>query len=198
MKRPIAHRPVALFTAGLFVLGCATILELDGYDDALALLCQCPGFESVQDCAPSASKRLAFASDTEQKVWLEGFQARQCGIVCDRAAECYGNVPSCQDKRSGCECCSWTDDKLTCTDGTCAVCRTCSEVASGSGDGSVCVTGNALVGDLRRCACEMCPDDCAKFCQGTGNLGSNFSNACGNCLSGSCDSLLTTCKADKP
>jgi hypothetical protein len=198
VKRSLGRRPVLLFVAGLFAVGCATMLELDGYDDAVTLLCQCPGFETVEDCADDANKRLAVGSDGDRREWLDEFQDKQCGNVCDRAAECYGAVPGCQEKRAGCECCSWTDDKLTCTTGICAACRTCSDVATGSGSGGVCVTGNAILGDLRRCACEACPDDCATFCQGTGDLGTDFVSACSDCLGGTCQSLLTACKSDKP
>lgn len=174
------------------------MLELDGYDHAITLICQCPGFESLQDCAGSANKRLSFANDTEREAWLRVFQDKQCGVSCDRADECYGDVPACREKRTGCECCSWNDDKLTCTTGTCESCRTCSEVARDSGSGNVCVTGNALLGELRRCACEACPDECTKVCQGTGHLSNNGSDACSKCLGGACQPALAACLADAP
>jgi hypothetical protein len=198
VKRAAVRRPASLFIAGLWAVGCATMLELDGYDDAVTLLCQCPGFETIDDCIGRANKRLQFASDAERQNWLEEFKDKQCGVVCDRADECYESIPSCQEKRSGCECCSWNDGKLSCTGGTCTTCRTCSEVATTIGDGNVCVTGHALYGELRQCACAECSSECGDFCQGTGVLQANLSDLCSTCLSGACSASLTACTADKP
>jgi hypothetical protein len=198
VKRVIARRPVGLFILGLFVIGCASIVGLDGYDDAVTLLCQCPGFESITDCVDGANKRLAFASDSERQVWLEGFQSKHCGTVCDRADECYGDVPVCREKRNGCECCSWNSGKLLCTTGTCEICRTCSEIVVTTDSGSDCVTGQALYRDLRQCACTQCASQCSGFCQGTSKLSSNGSNACNMCLAGACSDSMTACTADKP
>ncbi len=184
--------------AGLFFAGCATMFELDGYDDAVTLLCQCPGFESIKDCAGSANKRLAFADETERKAWLDEFQAKQCGVVCDHADECYGDVPACREKRIGCECCTWNDGKFSCTTGTCETCRTCSEIATSTTNGNDCVTGRALYRDVRQCACSECSMQCSGFCQGTASLENNGSDACSKCLVDACASSSTACMADKP
>lgn len=174
------------------------MLELDGYDDAVTLLCQCPGFESIENCADSANKRLAFADATEREVWLAEYQEKQCGVVCDHADECYGNVPACRDKRAGCECCFWKDGEFSCTNGACETCRTCSEIVTSKASGSDCVTSRALYRDVRQCACAECSAQCAGFCQGTVSLAKNGSDACSQCLADACADLSTACMADKP
>ncbi|HRI71700.1 MAG TPA: hypothetical protein PK156_46025 [Polyangium sp.] len=183
--------------AGLFVVGCASMLELDGYDDAVTLLCQCPGFEQIADCVGSANKRLNFSSDRERADWLEGFQDKQCDLSCERADECYGDVPDCRDKRPGCECCSWDGSKLTCTTGTCATCLTCSQVATKTGAGNQCISGRARYRELRQCACTQCSMQCGNFCQGTTGLAVDGSDNCSKCLANGCSTFLTACMADK-
>lgn len=197
MKSALLRRSLGFLLAGLFVVGCTSMLDLDGYDDAVTLLCQCPGFESIADCIGSANQRLAYSSDAERAAWMDEFQEKQCGIVCDRADECYGAVPDCQEKRPGCECCSWNGDQLECTTGTCAACRKCSEIATKSGAGNDCVSGRAVVRELRQCGCTQCPMQCGNFCQGTVGLANDGSDGCSQCLSSACASSLTACMADK-
>ena len=199
MSRPLAYRIAASFLVALGAVGCATMLELDGYDEAIELICQCPGFEKVSTCVSSANKRLDFAGESEQKAWLADYDTKQCGVVCDRAAECYGNVPACQEKRVGCECCTWKNGELSCATSLCETCSTCFEQATQQiGAAAACVSGKALLGDLERCACGTCSNECKSFCQGTGQLPSNGSNACTMCLEGACKLALDACTADKP
>jgi len=182
----------------MFLAGCATVLDLDGYDDAVTLLCQCPGFESIADCVDSANRRLLFSNEFERQDWLAEFEEKQCGTVCTRADECYGAVPSCQEKRIGCECCSWNAGALTCTTGTCETCKTCFELATSADKGKQCVSSRALYRTVRECACAQCGTQCSGFCQGTANLANNGSDACSMCLSGACTDSLAACTADKP
>lgn len=198
MKRPLVRQVLGWFSAGLFLAGCASMLELDGYDDAVTLLCQCPGFESINDCIDTANTRLAFSNETERQDWLDEFEDKQCGTLCDRADECYGAVPSCREKRIGCECCFWNAGKLSCTTGNCETCKTCFELVTSADNGNQCVSGRALYRPLRECACGQCASQCAGFCQGTANLANNLSDACSMCLSGSCGDSFTACTADKP
>ena len=197
VNRRVARHPLHFLVAGLSLAGCATMFELDGYDDAVTLLCQCPGFESIADCVGNANKRLAFATVTERQTWLDEYQAKECGTLCEHADECYSAVPPCREKRAGCECCAWNGGQLSCTDGTCATCRTCPEIITKPGDGNDCVSSRARYRELRTCGCSQCSSQCAGFCQGTSGLSANGSDMCSKCLAGACSDLLTACKADK-
>lgn len=197
VNRRVARHPLQFLLAGLSLAGCATMLDLDGYDDAVTLLCQCPGFEAIADCEGSANKRLAFASDSERQTWLDEFQAKKCGTLCEHADECYSDVPPCREKRVGCECCAWNAGQLACTTGTCATCRTCPEIVTKPADGNDCVSSRARYRDLRTCGCLQCSSQCGNFCQGSAGLMPNGSDACSKCLEGACSEWLTACMADK-
>lgn len=200
MKRPLGTRISALFLALGIAGGCATVLDLEGYQDAAGALCTCPGFELVESCAARAGARIDAASDAEREAWLSTFDKAQCGTLCENAAACYAAIPGCKGEKPGCECCPWNDSVLVCsTSDTCQTCRTCTELALGPDATTYeCAFGRSLLKDLRTCACSVCTDDCTGFCQKIDYLTEDMADPCRVCLERECKSAVDACFADKP
>ncbi|MRG92028.1 hypothetical protein [Polyangium spumosum] len=180
--------------------GCATVLDLEGYQDAAASLCACPGFEKVEQCAARAHARISAASEAERAVWLARFEAEQCGTLCEHAAACYAAIPGCEGEQPGCECCPWDNAVLKCSDtNTCQTCRTCFELATEAPDMTYeCAFGRSLLLDVRECACSVCTDDCTGFCQNLELLTTDPADTCHACLEQNCKVSIDACFADKP
>jgi len=198
----VKRRAPGFIAAFLFVGlgGCATVLGLDGYEDAATALCGCPGFEKVEACAENAHARLSAATSAERQAWLAAYEAKQCGSLCESASVCYGEIPGCAGVKPGCECCAWNDVVLTCTSGTCQACRTCSELALlPESEVYPCVSSRAkLVALVEKCACKVCTDDCAGLCQKIDPLSDNLQDSCRSCVEMNCKGEVDACLADKP
>jgi hypothetical protein len=181
--------------------GCAAVFGLDGYEDAASALCACPGFdfEKVDACEAQAREQLTAATAAEREAWLASYEAKQCGALCERSAECYGELPGCVGKKAGCECCAWNDVVLECKAGACQACRTCSEIALKPDDGVFpCVSARARLGVLESCACKACQDDCTGFCQKIDLLSDDPTNGCRACLDANCKDAVDACLEDAP
>lgn len=201
MKPPLVARIGAFIIAFCLVGGCATVLDLEGYQDAASSLCTCPGFELVTECAARAQARISAASEAERATWLARFEAQNCGGVCENAAVCYAAIPGCKDEKPGCECCPWNQSVLMCSPSdTCQTCRTCFELATVAGDEMTyeCANGRALLDDVRVCACSVCTTDCTGFCQNIDLLTTDASDTCHACLQQNCKAAVDSCFADKP
>ncbi len=202
MKRGVGARIAALALLS-FVGACGTVLGLDDYSDAAAVLCACPGFEKMGDCAARAHTLLAAASDEAQQDWLDRYDKRQCGTVCERADECYNDVPGCGDRKVGCECCVWDGSALKCAP-KCQTCRTCSVLAALPSDPALdCVSSRALLQEIKRCACNksVCAGSCTGFCQNNDALTDDPGDICRQCLAKdipACEALAVNCFKDKP
>lgn len=199
MKRGRGARIAAL---ALCLLGgaCSTVLSLNDYTDAAAVLCKCPGFEKIADCAARADALLSAASSEERTLWLESYDTKQCGMLCERADECYNDVPGCSTRKRGCECCVWEGSAITCSAGECQQCRTCAQLAALPTKLELdCISSRALLADVTRCACTECTQDCTGFCQGIDALTEDMSDLCGQCLKSkpACKPLAEACFADK-
>lgn len=202
MKRPLAAAIGASLFAWNLLGGCATVLELDGYQDAASALCACPGFELVASCAEQGKARLEAATDAEREAWLGAYDAKKCGSLCERAAECYDTIPGCGGKKPGCDCCVWNGSVLECSAGAapaCQTCRSCSELAIVMDDGTQkpCVSARVLLFELEQCACSKCASDCTGFCQHY-DLLQGAGDTCSPCLESMCKPMLDACLADKP
>ncbi|HVK70322.1 MAG TPA: hypothetical protein VM694_37975 [Polyangium sp.] len=201
MKRPLGARIGAILVVFGLAGGCATILDLEGYQDAAGSLCTCPGFEQVASCATRAQARISAASEGERTAFLDTFEKKQCGTICEHAAECYAAIPGCKGEKPGCECCPWNDSVLACsTSDTCQTCRTCFELATAQGDGMTyeCALGRGRLKELRDCACSVCTDDCTGFCQNIELLTADPQDTCHTCLAQRCTASLDACFGDKP
>lgn len=199
MKRPLALVFVSALCAWAGLSGCVTMFELEGYVDAAGVLCACPGFEKVENCAVAGNKRLSNAPEAERQAWLVSYEARKCGTACEYAAACYGDLPGCQGKKPGCECCIWNDAVIECTPATCQSSRSCFELATVVDDGTKKpgVSARALLADLQKCACSSCASDCIGFCQSYEVL-QGAGDTCTPCLETTCKPQLDACLADKP
>jgi hypothetical protein len=191
---------IAALALCLFGGACSALLGLNGYRNAALELCLCPGFEKVTDCTTYGPKQLANASSEEQEKWFEEYTARKCGALCDRADECYNDLPGCAGRKPGCECCAWDDAVLACSSGACKECRTCFELVTGANAGNLpCVSSKALFDDVDECACGVCLTSCTGFCSGgealSGDLG--MLDDCSSCLMTECGAALEACHADK-
>jgi hypothetical protein len=180
--------------------GCGTVLGLEGYKDAPSVLCECPGFENFTTCAELANERLTAATVGEREAWLAAYDARQCGTNCERAAECYGDLPGCPGKKPGCECCVWNTSVIECNVTACQTCRTCSEMAIQQDDGVLpCVSSRARLATLEACACMgQCTSDCTGFCQGFDLLSEDLMDGCRACVETNCQDAVAACLADQP
>ncbi|UQA54785.1 hypothetical protein [Polyangium aurulentum] len=199
MKRGKGARIAALALC-LFVGACSTVLSLNDYTDAAAVLCKCPGFEKIKDCVARADALLAAASSEEQQAWLAGYDTKQCGMLCERADECYNDVPGCGTRRTGCECCAWEGSAITCSSGECQPCRTCAQLADLPAKLELdCISSRALLADVTHCACTECAQDCTGFCQGIDPLTQDSADPCWQCLekTPACKPLGEACFADK-
>jgi hypothetical protein len=94
--------------------GCAAVLDLDGYQDAVDKLCRCDEQLSfLPRCREVLSGRLGNASPATRAAWLDFF-AGHCAGGCERAYECFAQRPTCSDRDMSCaataECCGSADD----------------------------------------------------------------------------------------
>jgi hypothetical protein len=200
LKRARGARIAAL---ALCFLGgaCSTVLSLDDYSDAAAVLCKCPGFERIDGCVARAGELLEAASPEERKAWLERYDTKQCGLLCERADECYNDVPGCSGLKTGCECCAWDGSTIKCSSEGCKSCRTCSQLALLPTEPELdCISSRALLTDVTSCACTECVGDCTGFCQGSDALADDPMQSCRKCLANSpkCKPLAEACFRDKP
>jgi hypothetical protein len=197
-------RGAQIAALGLCLFGgaCSAVLGLNDYEDAAGALCQCPGFEQVKDCEGYGQKQLMNASPEAQKKWFEKYSERKCGELCDRADECYNDLPGCKNRAAGCECCVWNDVVLECSNDTCKDCRTCFDIVTRTNmDVQPCVSSTVLFTPVEDCACDenICLSSCIGFCsQGEALSGDvNMPDMCTNCLMTSCGAALQACIADK-
>jgi hypothetical protein len=201
VKRGRGARIAAL---GLCLFGgaCSAVLGLNEYEDAVAALCLCPGFEQVTKCEESGRKRLSDASPDAQTAWFGEYTKRDCGKLCDRADECYNDLPGCKGLAAGCECCVWNDAVLECSNDACKACRTCFDLVTRTNtDLLPCVSSTVLIPAVEDCACDekFCLNDCIGFCsQGEALSGdANMPDACTMCMKAMCSAAVDACTADK-
>jgi len=189
-----------MIVAFCLVSGCTAVLDLDGYQDAAASLCACPGFELVSDCAAHGQSRIAAATDAERAAWLAAYDEHRCGQVCENAPTCWSELPGCKDSGPGCECCPWNGSVLSCASGdTCQPCRTCRQLAMEPESQMLeCVAGRAKLETLQACACSACTADCTGFCQKIDLLTDDMMEPCRACLEQQCKSEVDTCFAEIP
>jgi len=99
--------------AGLLGLsGCAQVLGLDDYTDAVDQLCRCdvdvPQFDG--QCRDRLSARLDAVSPERRADWLSFF-ADRCADSCDDAFACYQQEATCSidECRVDRECCGYAE-----------------------------------------------------------------------------------------
>ena len=187
------------------------MIDVDGYEDAAATLCQCPALSKVNDCATFAGGRLDAALDDAREKWLERFISKKCNEECTRAVECFDAAPVCSGEGSSCltsvECCGYSRGKGCCAnagDSTCCDdCLTCGELF-GEGETPqvpLCVDSLKIVEGLVDCLCTACEVACAAYCPGELGNGDPLCNGCivqETKVTGACYSAIAACAADLP
>jgi hypothetical protein len=94
----------------LGLAGCAAVLDLDDYQDAVDRLCRCDQqLDFLPNCASLLSTRLDQASAATRSAWLDYF-AGHCASGCEHAYDCFSQHPTCSERGTSCrdslECCS--------------------------------------------------------------------------------------------
>jgi hypothetical protein len=119
-----ARALVVSLTAGAALLGqaCASVLDLNNHENAVAALCQCNEQLSFlgSRCEDVLTTRLEGASEQTRRQWLQTFTEEECSI-CENALECFYEPPTCGT--NACdhseECCGFEDGTGYCSDGGC-------------------------------------------------------------------------------
>lgn len=156
---------------GLLVLGgCAGVVGLDDYRDALSDACECAAGDVGLGaaCAELAEERFVAAGDATARAWLATFAG--CA-GCGDMQTCWETAPFCAGGGSACvaseQCCAHaTADRAGCLAGACGTCVDCANFGAADtvGDKDLCDDVPAV---LRACveACginPLCKDACFK------------------------------------
>src|SRR5690348_17080652 len=122
LRRPIGAA-LGCMAAGIwFAASCTQVLDLDGYEDAAASLCEmldrCFGRAGYKDCEDTVKGRLESASDTSTHDWLAYYGDNHCLADCTSAWKCLDVPPVCLGKAKSCnideDCCGFSKGRAAC------------------------------------------------------------------------------------
>ena len=164
-----ARHAVALVVAGalgaLGVASCASVVGVDGYQDAAEVLCKCNELAFDGDCTRNVQRALEAADPAVAQKWLTTFDKKNCGDSCGNALTCYNQPPVCRSKGKSCskstQCCGYVGGKGGCcspgpgeANECCTTCQTCAEVfLAGEAAPGVpyCAESDELIASVLQC-----------------------------------------------
>lgn len=200
---------------------CSGLLEMDGYSDATAELCDLFRTCYQFDCSAQVGKALGDADAGDRSTWLAAISDQGCLEQCSSARRCLNIDPVCLAEGAPCtrteQCCGFLNGASECgapTGGDSVCCRakgaTCTQnedCCNGDCDRSTSTCGGtvcASVGALCKNAFDCCSGRCGQDQHCEPNLCSQEGFACSkpeeccvglSCSAGVC-SKGNVCRAD--
>jgi hypothetical protein len=198
----------------LSLIGCASLLDVDGYESSPETLCdlldRCFDGEDLSACRSEVDAALDGATPEVRAKWLASFLDLSCAKQCTGARRCLDLDPLCLGANATCDrtedCCGFLTGQAECQaltvtpTGQDPVQQCCRPLGVACDAGAPCCAGlecDTLTGTCGGVQCkfidELCSDNaecCTKVC----NRGSNGDGKCGPL----CGPSGFSCGADTP